>query len=100
MKALAAIGYVGLALVLFVPSAVAQELRLDLSRKREVVRPALDTQAVVREAEQAVREYQEQVAQKRLTEELQVRRRPDLDPAITQGIQAQQVQPALRDFRR
>ncbi len=100
MKALAAIGYVGLALVLFVPSAVAQELRLELSRKREVVRPAPDMQAVAREAEQAVREYQEQVVQKRLAEELRARRRPDLDPAITQGIQQQQVQRALQGLRR
>ncbi len=102
MKAVTVLAGGGLALALLAPSAIAQELRLDLTRKRqEVVRPAPDLQAVVREAEQAVREYQEQVARTRLMEELSAReRRRDLDAVITQQIQALQVQRALRDFRR
>ncbi len=102
MRALTVLAGAGLALALLAPSAIAQELRLDLTRKRqEVVWPAPDLQAVVREAEQAVREYQEQVARKRLMEELREReRRRDLDSVMTQQIQALQVQRALREFRR
>lgn len=99
----AAVLVAGLALVLLAASAGAQQIRLDLARKRqEVVRPAPDPQTVVREAEQAVRELQEQVARQRLIKEevLARDRRPDLDPAITQQIQAQQVQRALGKVRR
>lgn len=103
MKVLAMILGAGLTLAFLAPAAAAQELRLELAQKRqEVVRPALDPQAVARQAEQAVQEYQEQVARERLVREqvLPRDRRPHLDPVITQQIQALQVQRALRGFRR
>ena len=102
MRGLADIGSVGLALVLLAPTVMAQELRLELARKRhEFVRPAPDLPAAVREAEQAVQEYKEQLAQDRLIGELREHeRRRDLDILITQQLQVLQVQRALREIRR
>lgn len=107
MRGVALIGGVGLALVLVVPAALAQELRLELARKRhEVVRPAPDLPAAAREAEGAVREYEAEVAREHLARErvlgeLRERdRRRELDTLITQQIQALQLQRALREFRR
>lgn len=99
----AAVFVAGFTLALLTVSAGAQELRVDLAPKRQaVVRPAPDPRTAAREAEQAIREYQEQVAPKPLVEKemLARERRRDLDPAITQQIQAQEAQRALREFRR
>lgn len=106
MRGVALVGGVGLALVLLAPSAMAQELRLELVRKRhEVVRPAPDLPAAAREAEGAVREYEaaarERRARERVLGELRERdRRRELDALVTQQIQALQLQRALREFRR
>lgn len=91
----------GIALALVVPSVNAQELRLELARKRpEVVQPAPDPQAVVREAERAVQEYEEQAARARVIEALREHdRQRSLDQLITQQKQALAVQRALRERR-
>jgi len=90
------------ALVLLAPSALAQELRLELARKRqEVTHPAPAPETIVKEAERAVREYQERVRRERILEELRVNaHRRDLDFLITHEKQALAVQRALGEFRR
>lgn len=102
MKAWRVIFGAGITLALLVPSVNAQELRLELARKRpEVVQPAPDPQAVVREAERAVQEYEEQVARERVIEGLREHdRQRNLDSMITQQKQALAVQRALRELRR
>jgi len=101
MKVLAVILGTGLTLALAAPSASGQELRLELARKRqEVVQPAPDPQAMAREAEQAVQEYEEQAARERVIEELRDHdRRRSLDFDITQQKQALAIQRALRSLR-
>lgn len=91
----------GITLALLIPSVNAQELRLELARKRpEVVQPAPDPQAVVREAERAVQEYEEQAARARVIEALREHdRQRSLDQLITQQKQALAVQRALRERR-
>ena len=100
MKPSALILGAGLGLLLLTSSAGGQELRLELARKRpEAVQPASEPQVVVRQAEQAVREYEEQLRRERLIQEhvlARDRRPPNLDPAITQQLQALQIQRALR----
>lgn len=102
MKVLLVIVGAGLILALAAPLASAQELRLDLARKKPPVqRPAPDPKAVAREAERAVQEYKEQVARERVIEALQERdRQRSLDSLITQQKQALAIQRALRDLRR
>jgi hypothetical protein len=100
MKLSALILGAGLGLILLTSSAGGQELRLELARKRsEAVQPAPEAQAVVRQAEQAIQEYEEQVGRERLIQEhvlARDRRPPNLDPVITQQLQAIQIQRTLR----
>jgi hypothetical protein len=102
MKAWRVIFGAGITLALLVPSVNAQEIRMELARKRpEVVQPAPDPQAVVREAERAVQEYEEQVARERILGGLREHdRQRNLDSMITQQKQALAVQRALRALRR
>ena len=102
MKVFPVIFGVGLTLVFVAPSATAQELRLELARKKpQAEYPAPDPKAVVREAERAVQEYEEQLGRKRVIEEFREHeRRRSLDFVITQHKQALAVQRALREFRR
>ncbi len=102
MRALTVISGASFALALLAPSALAQELRLELARTRQAaVHPAPDPKAVVREAEQAVQEFREQVARERLINEWREHdRRRELDSLVTQQKQALAVQRALREFRR
>lgn len=102
MKTLRVIFGAAVVLALLAPAAMAQELRLELARKRqEVVRPApADPQATVREAEKAVREYEEQVRVERTLEAVrQHERRRDMDSLITHQKQALAIQRALRELR-
>lgn len=99
MKSSALVLGAGVVLLLLTSSVGGQELRLELARKRpEAVQPAPEPQAVVRQAEQAIQEYEEQVRRERLIQEhvLARDRLPNLDPAITQQLQAIQIQRALR----
>ena len=102
MKVLPVIFGAGITLALLAPSVSAQELRLELARKRpEAVQPAPDPQAVVRAAERAVQEYEEQVARERVLEGLREHdRQRNLDLVITQQKQALAVQRALRELQR
>jgi hypothetical protein len=102
MKAFGVVLGTAVVVGLLAPAAMAQELRLELARKRqEVVRPApADPQATVREAEKAVREYEEQVRVERTLEAVwQHDRRRDLDSLITHQKQALAIQRALRELR-
>ncbi len=99
MKSSALVLGAGVVLLLLTSSAGGQELRLELARKRqEAVQPAPEPQVVVRQAEQAIQEYEEQLRRERLIQEhvLARDRLPNLDPAITQQLQAIQIQRALR----
>ncbi len=99
MKSLGLILGAGLGLLLLTSSAGGQELRLELARKRqEAVQPTPEPQAIVRQAEQAIQEYEEQLRRERLIQEhvLARDRLPNLDPTITQQLQAIQIQRALR----
>lgn len=102
MKGFAAILGAGLALALVASSAGGQELRLELARKKHPAeQPAPDAKAVAREAERAVQEYEEQLAQERIIEALRGHgRRRDLDFLITQHKQALAIQRAIRELRR
>jgi len=100
MKSSALVLGAGLSLLLLTSSVGGQELRLELARKRpEAVQPAPEPQAVACQAEQAVREYEEQARRESLIQEhvlARDRRPPNLDPAITQQLQAIQIQRVLR----
>ena len=102
MKVFAVIVGTGLTLALLASAAGAQELRLALAwKKHPVEHPTPNPKAIVREAERAVQEYEEQAARERVIEALQERdRQRSLDSLITQHKQALAIQRALRDLRR
>jgi hypothetical protein len=75
------------------PSSEPTELRLQMQRKRIVVRPPIDPETVTQDAEQVQADLAAQARRDQLVEEVTRdaarprARRPDLDTDVTTGIQ-------------
>jgi hypothetical protein len=75
------------------PSEITNEMQMELRRKRLIVRPPTDPQAVTRDAERALAESAARERNEALTNDVTrdvthpYWRRPDTDPAVVQGIQ-------------
>lgn len=93
------IAITGGALLLLASTVSAQEAHLGLTSKKRPVAapPAPDMPAAVRDADDAVQEYEELVTRDRIIKEWQAHERwRDLDALITQARQVLGIQRALR----